>query len=755
MSASRIACFVVDHRRAVLAGVMALTLLAAFLARDLRFDTSIDAWFLDDDPMVQSYDAFRERFGADEVVLVAVTVEGGVFTPDALASIDRLQTAFAGAPFVADVRSLGDAPLVRREGDAVVVGTLMDQLPRTDAQALLVRARALDSPLIRGQLVTDDGRTALIAVELDPAHTDLDEKIALVRAVRTAAEAEAARTPGLDVELAGLPVLDSSIGDLARQDALRVGPLSSLVIVLVGLFVFGRLRTAIVPLVVVSLALTWVLGFIGAVGWRFGILGGPLVNVILAVGVADSVHVIADALRRTGGGEEPLAALRASLGELLVPCFFTSITSVAGFLALLSSDIGPVREFGALAAVGAASAFVLTFTFLPWFVGWVKPPGAAFLARQESGPLARLLTVLARPPRRRAHIVLALFTVIIAVSLWGLTKVHVGANPIRYFRDGAPAQVGTLSVERAVGGSATMELLLEAPDGGLRDPAVLARLESLERWLLEQPGITSAFSLLDVLRETHRALVGGAQLPETRAMAAQLLLLVEGEDGFDSIAQEDASVGRMTVRFRISELEQIIELAPRLEARLSSRNDEHLEVSATGYGLLFARLDGYLVDSQVRGLLIAFLVITLMMAALLRSLPLALLAMIPNLAPIVVGLAIMAALDIPLDPGTLMVGPLALGLVVDDTVHFLVRYRRRRSLGEAPADAVANAVQHTGRAILLTTVLLAASFLTLLGAGTAMAMHFGVIAAIVAVLALVADLVVLPAALSLGRPGKG
>ncbi len=736
----------------MLAAVLLVSGLAAWGARDLRFDTSIDAWFLDDDPMVVSYEAFKERFGADEVVLVALTADGGVFAPEVLGSLQRIQDAAAEVPHAVGVHSLLDAPIVRREGGVVIVGDLVEELPGTAAEADVLAARARASPLIHERLVTADAKTALLAVELDPAHTDLEEKIAFVDAVQEVVDAELARSPGPTVTLAGLPVLDSGLGGLAREDSLRIGPMSSTVIIIVGLLVFGRLRTSIVPLVVVALALLWVLGFIGAVGWGFGILGGPLLNVILAVGVADSVHVIADALHRTSRGEEPIAALRASLRELLVPCFFTSITSVAGFLALTSSEIGPVREFGVLSALGAFGAFLLTFTFLPWFVAWVKPPGPGFLARQQTGPLARLLARMAEPSPRAARRVIVGFVLVLAASAWGMTHVHVGANPIRYFREGSPAREATLEVEERVGGSATLELLIDAPGGGLRDPEVLGRLAALEAWLLDRPGVTSVASVLDVLRATNEAMTGDAGLPTTRRGAARLLLLVEGEDGFADVAQDDASVGRMSVAFEMRRLEQIIELAPVLQARLAADGDDALSISATGYGLLFARLDGYLVDSQVRGLLLAFAVITLMMGVLLRSIPLAFLAMIPNLAPIVVALAIMALLDIPLDPGTLIVGPLALGLVVDDTVHFLVRYRRLRDDGALPADAVAGAVRHTGRAIVLTTVLLSASFLTLLFASTAMAMHFGVIAALVAVLALVADLVVLPAALVLRHP---
>ena len=318
---------------------------------------------------------------------------------------------------------------------------------------------------------------------------------------------------------------------------------------------------------------------------------------------------------------------------------------------------------------------------------------------------------------------------------------------------GRPPPVGLLDPWRRLRDipGALEDSLADGYLGGAVDPSVLARMDVVQRWLATRPGVTSVRSVLDALRETHRALKRGdpaaAVLPSTRPLAAQLHLLLEGDADFAAVVQEDASRARMTVRFNLSELESLIAAIPAIEARLTEASSADLTFTATGYGMLFARLEGYLVDSQVRGMLIAFVVITVMLGLLLRSLPLALFAMIPNLGPVIVGLAIMAAAGIPLDPGTLMVGPLALGLVVDDTVHFLVRYRRLRAAGRSAEEATAEAITGTGRALVLTTVLLAASFLVLLGAGTAMAMHFGVIAALVAVLALVADLVVLPAAL--------
>ncbi len=756
MPGDRLAATVIAHQRLVMACVVLITLAAAWGAAGLGFDTAIRSWFLEDDPVLVSYAAFQESFGADEVVLAVVSVEDdgpdrlGVFAPAALAVLDHIAQGARAAPHAGRVRSVLNAPVARYLDGAVQLGPLLDTVPESVAVAGALRVAAMQNDLLRDSFVTPDGRSALLFVELDPDHTDLDDKVALVRGIQDAVTSAPA-VPGLTIALSGLPVIDSSVGDMARRDALQVGPASSLVVIIVAFLVFGRLRTALVPLFVVGIAVLWTLGFTRAVGWKFGILGGPLINVVLAVGVADSVHLLADTLHRMSGGKSPAEALRQSLAELLVPCFFTSITTVAGFLAITTSDVGPVREFGAMAAVGALAAFALTFTFLPVFVGWVRPPGPAFLARQSTGILARTLATLARHSPGRDRLILGLFVATLGVSAWGMTQVHVGANPIGFFRPGTPAREDTLAIEATAGGTGTIEILIDAPDGGLKDPALLARLDGLQTWLAARPGVTEVRSVLDVLRATHKALKrddpAAAVLPDTRALAAQLHLVLEGEEDFANFVQDDGSRGRMTVRFNLSELEAVIADVDTIQARLAEESTGGLTLSATGYGLLFARLEGYLVNSQVRGLLIAFLAITVMLGLLLRSLPLALFAMIPNLGPVVVGLAIMAGLGIPLDPGTLMVGPLALGLVVDDTVHFLVRYRRLRRTGQSPEEATSAAIQGTGRALVLTTVLLTASFLTLLAAGTAMAMHFGVIAALIAVLALLADLVVLPAAL--------
>jgi uncharacterized protein len=756
----RLAAAVIAHQRALMACVLLLTLASAWGAAGLGFDTAIRSWFLEDDPVLVSYAEFQESFGADEIVLVVVSVDGdgpdrlGVFAPAALGVLDHISRGAEAAPHARRVRSVLNAPVARYLDGAVQVGPLLEEVPQNVPVARALRVAAMQSDLLRDSFVTSDGRSALLLVELDPEHTDLDDKVALVSGVQDAV-ASAPVVQGLTVALSGLPVIDSSVGDMARRDVLQVGPASSFVLILVAFVVFGRLRTALVPLFVVGFAVLWTLGFTRAVGWKFGILGGPLVNVVLAVGVADSVHLLADTLHRMSGGRSAAESLRASLAELLVPCFFTSITTVAGFLAITTSDVIPVREFGVMAAVGALAAFVLTFTFLPVFVGWVRPPSPAFLARQRTGILARTLTRLARHTPGRDRLILALFVVTVGISAWGMTQVHVGANPIGFFRPGTAAREDTLAIEATAGGTGTIEILIDAPDGGLKDPGLLARLDRLQTWLAARPGVTEVRSVLDVLRATHRALKRDAPeaevLPDTRALAAQLYLVLEGEDDFADFVQDDGSRGRMTVRFNLSELEALIDDVDTIEARLADESTDGLTLSATGYGLLFARLEGYLVNSQVRGMLIAFLAITLMLGLLLRSLPLALFAMIPNLGPVVVGLAIMAALGIPLDPGTLMVGPLALGLVVDDTVHFLVRYRRLRASGQSPGEATSAAIEGTGRALVLTTVLLTASFLTLLAASTAMAMHFGVIAALVAVLALIADLVVLPAALRVAR----
>ncbi|MEZ4473783.1 MAG: MMPL family transporter [bacterium] len=371
-----------------------------------------------------------------------------------------------------------------------------------------------------------------------------------------------------------------------------------------------------------------------------------------------------------------------------------------------------------------------------------------------------LLAVLGRPSRRARAATLLAGAGIVLASGAAVGHIDTAANPLNYFIPGTPVRVALERVDAALAGSTSFEFLARTDEDGLKDPRILARLDTLATRLASLDGIPRVLSVLDLLRETRKGLTDGEQtgLPtpaDHPHLAAQLFFFLEGDEDFPTLVQENYGLARLTARVQMSKANDVTRAGPRIDAWIAEAEapipgGPALRIESTGYVKLMADMERYLFDSQVKSLIVAFIVITLMMFLLLRSVKLGLLAMIPNGLPILFGLGFMALVDIPLDPGTIMIGSMALGLVVDDTVHFLVRLRR--SLADAPmAPAIERTMAQTGRPIIVTSVVLALGFATLGFGSFTPNVAFGVVSAVVILVALLADLLLLPAVLLVGQ----
>lgn len=739
---------------AVLAVVAAVSVLAGWQAQRVEFDSDIEIWFVEDDANLHQYRAFLSRFEADEIAVLGVFADN-VFTPELLGAMATFTEEAWDVDNVHRITSLSTVSVIRSTGPGqVAIEPLMALPPESVADAERVREHAMASDLIPGNLVAENGKAAAVVIEMSAAGNDFAAKVAFVSALRALAVKH--MPAGSQWHLAGSPPLDEAFYNYTERDFRLLGPVALLLVVLTTLLVFRRFAAALVPLAVVGLANLWLFGVMGALGLKINLITSALMALVLAVGVADSIHVLADYYQSLMEGHDRDEAVLRSTASLLVPCLFTSATTAAGFLSLLTSDLQPIREFGWLAALGVGLAFLLSVTFVPAVLGVLGPPSTSYIAASRGGRLSHLLGILGRPSRRSARITVAVAALLVAGAAWAATRVDTDANPMNYFMPGDPVRVSMQRVDQELGGTTSLEFLVETGPGALKDPEILRRLDALVTKLESLPGITRVISILDGLRETRRALDGGGAqagtLPESAAAAAELMFILESDEDFRRMIQDDYSVTRMSARVRMSEAHLINRKQELLNSWLAEGyNGDDLRVTATGYIKLMADMESYLFQSQLRGMAVAFLVVTFMLLLLLRSLRLAALSLIPNVLPIVCGLAAMTICGIALDPGTVMIGPMALGLVVDDSVHLLVRLRRNLP-GRTLEDAIADSMAQTGRPIIVTTVALALGFATLLLGSFWPNVAFGLVASVVVLMALVADLVLLPAVMLVVRP---
>lgn len=750
--AERYAAAVLRHRWAVLLAVGLLSVVAASFISRVGFDTSIESWVRADDPGLATYHAFIDRFSADEITVIGVFADD-VFTPRVLAAVQAITDAAARAPYVHRVHSLTNVDVATGDAAGVVIGPLMDRLATTPEELQRVRARALANPMIAGLLVAPDARATAVVVESVPEVEGFREKAELVGALRKIIAPYAGE---MEIRLAGAPPLHDALWRHTRADMRIIGPASAALIAVCLYLAFGSVVAVALALAVVAIAFLWLGGVMGAFGVDLDVVCVELPPVVLAVGIADAVHLLVEHRREraAGAGRE---AVRTALARLLVPCFFTSATTAAGMLSLLTSQVRPIRNYGWEAAVAVVAAFVLSVTLLPILMEMFLGRTSVRRSSPATRALERLVDWLVHLTARRSRAITVGAVGAGLVAITALGRLHVGANMLHYFPPGDPIRESTERIDTALGGSAALELVVTTAPEGLKEPAILRRMDQLADWLRHGPVPTKVVSVVDRLKEMNRVFTGdpvaGYVIPATRDLVAQFYLLLEQANDLDTLVQGNYSVGRMTARIRFADAERLTAtLDAGLPSWVAGDGKGEMSVTTTGYLKVMAEIEGYLIASQVRSFAVAFVVVVVLLALVLRSVRLALFAMIPNVVPILMGLGFMALAKIPLDPGTVMIGGVAIGLVVDDTVHFLVRLRRLVAQGSPLDAAVRRTLEQVARPIIATSVTLAAGFGVMTTASFSPNAHFGAVTAVVILLALIGDLIVLPAALLWLRP---
>jgi predicted RND superfamily exporter protein len=745
--------FIVRRPLAVLLAMLLITLGAGLAARDVQFESAIEVWFLESDPALVIYDEFTERFAADEMVVVVV--EADVFTEETFAAFARLSAEASEAPYVHRVRSVLDFDLdpVRgfdEEDDWA------DPVPDASDWPFR-RSEAASNSLITPTLVARDARVGALVVEVERAGNTVDGKRALVEALDGIAAREAARS-GLRIHLTGTPVLDHRALVLNDRDLSTIYPLIVPLVLGICWVAFGSLRLALIPLVVVGGAASWAFGFMGLLGLKTTLLSSAMVPLFLAIGVADAVHVLADYQRRRLGGMQPTAAVTATLDRLWQPCLFTSITTAAGLTALLVSDLRPVREFGITAAVGVLAAYLVTMTLVPAVLCLLGRRLPVAVPR-SSVLMDAIVRRFVAPPRLIVRFVLVGGLVVAGLSLASASRIQVGVDPMSWFRSDDPFRQATLLADRELGGATALELLVQAPAGRLGEPSTLMMLDEFERWLEANTPVTGCISVVELLKETTRTLSTGedrhARLPGMAALTSSLLSVLANRGELERWLTGDESTARISCRLPLGEAGNLGGELAKVEAEIERRfSTSELVVEPTGYGALMVEMEHLLVRSQLLSLSVAFLVVLLMLAVLIRSLALGLTAMLPNLLPVLMGLGLMPFLGISLNPGTVMVAAVALGVVVDDTAHLLVAMRRHLNSGRTVEEALEGAIVDVGAPVVLTSVILATGMGLLMLGSFAPGVHFGAIAAVVALSALLADLWLLPQLLKIVPVGR-
>jgi hypothetical protein len=714
-----------------------------------RWDASPDLLTVEGSPELRAYRSYLARFGSDELVVLAFE-RRDLLEPDGLRSIRTLTDDLARIEGVEDVTSLDTVFEVDLGPFGPFPRPLMpDNLAEAPPKAaMLERIRAL--PTVRDGLVDAAGETAAIVIK--PRATGLGSQAQLEqRAVLEGINAVLAgpEYAGLDPHLAGSPVFDRELERLNTRDNAIFTPLTA---GLVAVLLVVALRS--LPAVV--LAMACVGGTVGAVRGTMTLVDVPintttslLAPLLMVLAVCVSVHMLSRYQRERADGASVERAVDVIESSVLIPAALTAVTTAIGFLSLFVSPIPSVRSFGIFAALGTGIAFLLGGVAVPAALRCLGPAGRA--GGGGTG-LAEALASLAGFAERRAVPVLVITVALSLVGALSLPRLRVSTHDGEFFPADHPLNVAYRFIEARLGGVTPLELILESKTpGGIKRPEALAAISDLQAFLAAQPETLRGVSIADWVALARSALEPPARraeppTPDALERAAFLLEAVAARD-LPYWVRDDWSVARVSSRSVALDSERNDALLARLERfaheRLATLPD--LRATVTGLVPVFARMEEYLLASQVQSFGLAFASIFAVFALVLRSLGWAVVAMIPNALPVLWTLCVMALFGIPLDVVTVMIASITLGIVVDDTTHLLHGFREARAAGRAPGDAMSEAILRCGHALVFTTLVLSLGFGTLCLSEFRPTARFGLLTSVTIVSGLLAELLVLPA----------
>jgi len=784
---SRLARFVVRRPWWVIAACVLPVVALASQLSSVRFDTSTEGFLHDDDPALIDYDAFRDQFGRDDLILLALRPPR-VFDMAFLSTLRELHERLeAEVPYLDEVTSLINARATRGSEDELLVEDLLEEWPAGPQDLPPLAAWVTSNPSYRNLLISEDGRFTTVAIrssaysrggaeagddfaaafddDAEPGageagivyltDEEVGEIVASVRAIVADFDA-----PDFPIAMAGSPVAMDVVKRNMRGDMLRFIRLTLVAIAVLLFLLFRRASAVLLPLAVVILALVSTIGLMTACGSALKLPTMILPSFLLAVGVGDSVHILTLFFRSLdAGGVDKRQAIVSALEHSGLPVVLTSLTTAGGLLSFAPTELAPISDLGIFAPAGVMIALLLSLLLLPALLA-VVPIRSRARAAGESGELRnwidRVITATGDFATRKPWRVIGAWALLLCIAGLGAVRIDFSHNPLTWLPPSTPVRQATELIDRELRGSVGMEVVLTRDvENGWHDPDALRNLEEFSRdaeaYRSGEFFVGRAFSLVDVLKEIHRALNANDpryyDIPGDRELIAQEFLLFEnsGSDDLEDLVDSQFRRVRLTLKGPFLDAGSYTRGLAELESNLWSRFGSDTEIVVTGLVPLLTRTMDAVMTSIAESYAIAFVVITLLMMLLIGSARLGLVAMLPNLAPILCALGLMGWLGLPLDIFTMLIGSIALGLAVDDTIHFMHNYRGYLDAGCDSRTAVHRTLETAGRAMLLTTLVLSTGFLIFTLSSMSNIFNFGMLTAFAIAVALLADFLLAPA----------
>ncbi len=777
----RFGSFIHDNPLKVLLLLVLLLASPIYHVPQIKMDTSTEGFMHEDDPVLLTYNAFREQFGRDERIILAIKSDN-IFSLDFLSELKNLHKEIEDKlPYLDEVTSLYNVRNTRGDGDKLITNDLLDPFPTTPDELLAIKQRATSSVFYKNLLLSEDGKMTTIIIETDAYSHAGEQEVSVEDEFSDGFDDEATqntvnnreflsdeenhelltvlreitdkyKAKGLEIYTAGSPAVNNALKAQMKADMQKFMRITFLIILVFLFIVFRRISAVFYPLLVILFSLLTTVGMMAWTGTAFKLPTQVLPSLLLTVSVGATVHILSVFFDRFNSMGDKKEALSYTMKHSGLAIAMTSLTTAIGVGAFFGSEVAPISDLGLFASLGVMVSLLLTLTLLPALLSLTK---LKVKEKSKAGKIDLLMKKMAIIPVKHTKLVLFTSLVIVVISLIAATEVKLSHYPLKWFQADNVNRVATEVIDDKLNGSVTIEVVIDTGvENGWVDPVRLAKLEAfenkIEKYKDDHIYVGKIVSLSTIVKETNRALHENKEefysIPTNKELVSQELLLFENSGSDDLEDVVDSQFSKTKISIKVPWIDAI-RTTPILDYVTKEAKEAFVgdKVEVTGMIPLLSNTFSHAVYSSLVSYAIAGVLITFMMMLILASVRLGLISMIPNLVPIILGLLIMYFGNMPLDIFTLLIGSIAIGLAVDDTIHFMHNFKRYYLESKDTLTAMEQTFFTTGKAMVITTIVLSLGFFSYMAAYMSSVQNFGILTGSIIIFALLSDLLLAPA----------
>ncbi|MEW8335634.1 MAG: MMPL family transporter [Candidatus Thiodiazotropha sp.] len=742
--------FVLNNRLLVIFLAVAVSLLMGSGVRHLAFSNDYRMFFSEENPQLKAFEQLQNTYTkTDNVLFVVAPRDGKVFTRETLSAVAELTKESWQIPYSLRVDSITNFQHTYAEGDDLIVEDLVIDPQALSDEALVERQRiATGDPLLVNRLISPSAHTTGVNVTVQLPGKKLTEVPEVAEKARAMAKSIEQAYPNIDVHLTGMVMMNNAFPAASQDDMTRLYPIMFAAVILVLVVMLRSIPGTISTVIIIILM---IIATMGLTGW-FGIKMSPPTTtvpiVIMTLAIADCVHILVNFLHFMRDGESKYQAMMESLRINLQPIFLTTLTTAIGFLSLNFSEAPPFRDLGNMAAMGVVLAFFLSVTFLPAMM-MLLPVKALSGDTLGSIAMVRFAEFVVRYKKQ----LLWGMGVVVLLLISQIPNNRLDDQFVKYFDETISFRQATDFTTDNLTGIYLIEYSLESGEtGGISDPQFLERVEEFAQWYRQQPHVLHVNSITDIMKRLNRNMHEDRddwyRLPDQRDLSAQYLLLYEFSLPFGLDLNNQINVKKSATRFTVTmesiSTTQLLQTEESAQAWLQE-NAPGMRINGASPTIMFAHIGSRNIVAMLKGTSLALVMISVILIFALRSLRVGGLSLVPNLVPMGMAFGLWGVFVGEVGLALSVVAGMTLGIVVDDTVHFLSKYlRARREKDMGREDAVRYAFSTVGTALWVTSLVLMVGFGILAFSHFQLNAGMGLLTAITLGLALVADFLFLP-----------